>query len=142
MEGNFDLNYEVKQVKGKGYGVFATRRIEASEVIMIGVLKEFANENDSHASQIGINTYVRFENSDIPLVNHSCSPNTGVKPNEHNGHDYVAMRSIQPGEEVCADYAMRNYSVDFFDEECCCGADNCRGRITGWKDLWIRISWI
>ena len=30
---------------------------------------------------------------------------------------------------------MRNYSVDYFGEQCRCGSTQCRGKITGWKDL-------
>ncbi len=30
---------------------------------------------------------------------------------------------------------MRNYGVDFFPPKCMCGAKDCRGVITGWKDL-------
>jgi hypothetical protein len=30
---------------------------------------------------------------------------------------------------------MRNYSIDHFPKNCMCGAHNCRGKITGWKDL-------
>ncbi|MER5689695.1 hypothetical protein [Streptomyces sp. NPDC002205] len=39
------------------------------------------------------------------------------------------------GEEITFDYAMRNYSVDYFAAPCRCGARYCRGRITGWRDL-------
>ena len=33
------------------------------------------------------------------------------------------------------DYAMRNYSIEHFPGGCLCGAGNCRGSVTGWKDL-------
>ncbi|MGO4754534.1 hypothetical protein AB4212_39045 [Streptomyces sp. 2MCAF27] len=37
--------------------------------------------------------------------------------------------------EITFDYAMRNYSVDYFAARCRCGSRRCRGRITGWRDL-------
>jgi hypothetical protein len=30
---------------------------------------------------------------------------------------------------------MRNYSIEHFPGGCLCGADLCRGSVTGWKDL-------
>jgi hypothetical protein len=55
----------------------------------------------------------------------------------------VAMRAIQPGEEVSFDYAMCDGSV--YDEFLCeCGAPNCRGRVAGddWRNpaLWDKYA--
>lgn len=42
----------------------------------------------------------------------------------------VAIRAIQPGEEICYDYAMSDGSP--YDEfRCKCGAVDCRARVTG-----------
>ena len=30
---------------------------------------------------------------------------------------------------------MRNYSIEHFPGNCLCGAETCRGTVTGWKDL-------
>lgn len=72
-------------------------------------------------------------------VNHSCAPNAGLS----GQIGLVAMRDIRPGEEVTYDYAMSDgSSYDEFD--CCCGAAECRGRVTGedWKrsELWQRYQ--
>lgn len=65
------------------------------------------------------------------FINHSCEPNVGL-----NGQiALVAMRDIDPGEEICLDYAMCDGSP--YDEfECGCGSHLCRGKITGndWKN--------
>jgi len=100
---------------------------------MLGIIKETLSKNDSHASQIDKNTFVRHE-SLITKVNHSCVPNSGIHVNATGGHDYIAMRDILVDEEITFDYAMRNYTVDFFPN-CRCGSKECRGKITGWKDL-------
>lgn len=64
-------------------------------------------------------------------LNHCCNPNAGF-----NGQiGLVAMRDIEPGEEVCADYAMCD--SDPYDEFTCqCGSENCRGHVSGddWKN--------
>lgn len=126
--------YEVRGAEDKGTGVYAMRLIPVNETIMIGVIKEELPSNNSHAAQIGLNRYVLFE-GDIAMVNHSCQPNAGIALNAMGGHNYVAMRDIAAGEEICVDYAMRNYAVEHFPSACQCGADACRGRITGWRDL-------
>ena len=30
---------------------------------------------------------------------------------------------------------MRNHAIEHFPARCLCGADACRGQVTGWKDL-------
>ncbi|HWO83050.1 MAG TPA: SET domain-containing protein-lysine N-methyltransferase, partial [Solirubrobacterales bacterium] len=49
--------------------------------------------------------------------------------------DFIARAPISAGEEITFDYAMRNYSIEHFPGGCLCGAGNCRGSVTGWKDL-------
>jgi hypothetical protein len=50
---------------------------------------------------------------------------------------FVAMRDIEPGEELTHDWATTD--DDAYEMECNCGADNCRNVVTGqdWrrKDL-------
>lgn len=59
------------------------------------------------------------------FINHSCDPNVGFAGNIV----LVAMRDIQPGEELTTDYAL----FDDYDGSmpCQCGAPGCRGVITG-----------
>lgn len=85
-------------------------------------------------SRIGENEYVLHAGL-ITKVNHSCDPNCGIRVNETGAHDFVAIRNISISEEITFDYAMRNYGVDYFPNQCMCGSKICRGRITGWKDL-------
>jgi hypothetical protein len=119
---------------GKGGGVRATRGFHTGETVMIGELEGDLPSNDSHATQVSRTRWVRHAGLN-PLVNHSCSPNCGVEINAAGACDFVARRSIADGEEITFDYAMRNYSIDHFPGGCLCGADICRGAVTGWKDL-------
>jgi len=125
--------YELRKTPLKGEGVFATGSFKVGEIVMLGIIKEILPKNDSHASQINKNTFARHEGL-IPKLNHSCDPNCGIHVNETGGHDYIAMRNISVGEELTFDYAMRNYTIDFFPN-CGCGSKKCRGKITGWKNL-------
>ncbi len=69
------------------------------------------------------------ELEDADFVNHSCSPNCGIK----NALKIVAMRDIKPGEEITIDYAMQECSE--FRMKCRCGSRDCRKTVTGrdWK---------
>lgn len=64
------------------------------------------------------------------FINHSCQPNVGFAGNIV----LVAMRDIDPGEELTTDYAL----FDDYDGEmeCRCGAASCR-RVIGGRD-WRR----
>lgn len=71
--------------------------------------------------------------------NHSCEPNLGFT----GQIGLVAMRDIQPEEELTFDYAMSDGgSYDEFD--CMCGQPTCRGKVTGndWKlpALWHKYN--
>lgn len=73
---------------------------------------------------------------DAERFNHSCDPNAGVK----DQNILVARRDIEVGEEVYFDYETTD--IQGLDFACQCGADICRGRITGesWKDPTFRIK--
>ena len=127
--------YELLDCQDKGQGVFATKRFNSGDIVMMGIIEEDnIDENQSHASQMGEFRYA-LHGGDITKVNHSCNPNCGINLNRSGAHDFIAMNTIEIGDEVTFDYAMRNYTVEYFPSKCCCGAKNCRGNITGWKDL-------
>lgn len=130
-----NAGYKLLNCTDKGIGIFATKDFHTDEVVMTGTIEDAnVDKNHSHASQMGEHRYA-LHGGNITKVNHSCSPNCGIKLNSAGAHDFVAMQTINIGEEITFDYAMRNYNVEFFPTICCCGAMNCRGSITGWKDL-------
>jgi hypothetical protein len=119
---------------GTGDGVLATRRFAAGETVMVGFLIGALTGNDSHATQVGPDRWARHGGLG-PKVNHSCDPNCGVRLNDGHAFDFVARRPIGEGQELTFDYAMRNFTIDHFPAACLCGTANCRGSVTGWKDL-------
>jgi len=58
------------------------------------------------------------------LFNHSCDPNCGFL----DGIKLVAIRDINPNEELVIEYVTTESSFESFD--CNCGSDNCRKVIT------------
>lgn len=116
-----------------GRGVYARRRIEAGEEVLAG-WGEYV-ERSIHSFQVGPDTHVRIRN-EIELINHSCGPNCGVLvPLGGNVLRVVALRAIEPGEEITTDYATHDYEIHFMPERCRCGSPLCRGRISGYRDL-------
>jgi uncharacterized protein len=63
-------------------------------------------------------------------LNHSCQPNLGLQ----GQIVYVALRDIAVDEELTFDYAMNGDDPNEI-MKCQCGAESCRGVITGvdWK---------
>jgi len=126
--------YELQRTDTKGAGVFATRSFQVGETVMVGVIDRELDHNHAHASQVSETRFV-LHGGLITKVNHSCEPNCGIHLNASGAHDFVARQPITAGQEITFDYAMRNYSVEYFAAHCQCGSPRCRDRITGWKDL-------
>jgi uncharacterized protein len=123
-----------RTVDGKGDAVLAARPFVAGDTVMVGFLIGPLTGNDSHATQVGPDSWARHGGLG-PKVNHSCDPNCGVRLNEEKAFDFVARRPIDAGQELTFDYAMRNFTIDHFPDACLCGTARCRGSVTGWKDL-------
>lgn len=119
-----------------GRGVFATRAVERGERLTVWGgrivdrerLDELPSEARSLSLQVGEGLYLAPHGEPDPadFVNHCCDPNAGLR----GQITLVALRAIAAGEEVCFDYAMSEGS-DHDEFECACGAEGCRGRVTG-----------
>lgn len=126
-----------------GYGIYATRRIMAGEIIFKGeeapqriVTREFVQKNWSESAREAFRRYaypvsnrvfILWDNdpSEWAPQNHSCQPNTA-----YTGLNVYALNTIEPGEELTLDYAT------FLNDEmepfvCNCGAPECRKLIKG-----------
>ena len=132
-----------------GFGVFAREAAQAGEVLVVWggnvvteeLLEQLPFVMQHHAVQIDeglyLATVVDLEPADY--VNHSCEPNLGLR----GQITLVALRDIQPDEEVCFDYAMTD-STPYDEFECHCGLTTCRKVVTGndWKmpELWAKYQ--
>ena len=122
-----------------GYGVVTTRPFKAGEIVCYGdgVLYDAdADFDDTYAlilppEDIGGDDPVFWDLVDqTRWFNHSCDPNTEVCSRwDHERQTilawWVALRDIEPGEEITYDYAF----VADVAEPCACGAAACRGLI-------------
>lgn len=131
-----------------GHGVMAQTFIPAGELLVVwggdivsgSQLPDFTPAQQRRSIQIEDDLYlVPGRVGPADYVNHSCEPNAGL-----NGQIcLVAIRNIEPGEEVCFDYAMSDGSP--YDEfECGCRTLTCRGDISGndWRnpELWRKYE--
>jgi len=128
-----------------GKGLFARENIRKDELLSVfggyimtrreeELLPEDYNDTGIQISEELVMTVrERSELSAADFINHSCSPNAGIK-----GQIFlVAMKPIRGG-EVTFDYGMvlyRGKGVTPYNLVCHCGARNCRGVVTDndWK---------
>jgi SET domain-containing protein len=134
---------EVRDSKIKGKGLFAKEKIRKGEIIHVaeGVIltleesKKFTEEEQNICYDIDDNHLLcpkDFNNLSADwYINHSCNPNSG---SAQGWFTLVAMRDIEPEEEITYDYAMTDSEPEW-SMECHCGAKDCRKKITGndWK---------
>ncbi|MEO5721721.1 MAG: SET domain-containing protein-lysine N-methyltransferase [Chthoniobacterales bacterium] len=133
----------VRESPIQGRGLFARLPIAGGEIVAVKgghiisreVLQKLPRTLGASEIQIADDLFIgpateEEREGSMIFSNHSCEPNLGLA----GEITFVAMRAIEPGEELTHDWAMTD------DDEstigCHCGAGNCRGTITG-KD-WQR----
>ena len=116
-----------RRTRKYGKAVFAVARIRKGEVIAEFDGRIYDDDFDgwtkdllNHTIQVGPNTW-RDSKGLARLINHSCAPNCGYR----GLYKIVAMRTIEPGEEILTDYEMTEKSW-WWRMKCRCGADECR----------------
>lgn len=74
----------------------------------------------------------RYIDVDLPgaLLNHSCSPNAGIRDNIK----LVAIKPIKAGDQILMDYST-NMDEGCETMQCACGSPMCRGTIGDFRDL-------
>ncbi|HXF84425.1 MAG TPA: SET domain-containing protein-lysine N-methyltransferase [Anaerolineales bacterium] len=132
-----------------GCGVFAREPIKKGELICLWGGRIVAEEELDPNMEFFTQRILQIEEgfyleAPLPLeptdcFNHSCDPNAGFT----GQIGLIAMRDIEPGEEITFDYAMCDGSpYDEFD--CYCGSPNCRRRVRGtdWMrpELWEKYN--
>ncbi|UXH79758.1 SET domain-containing protein [Roseateles amylovorans] len=119
-----------------GLGVFAGEAIPArrkigemrGEVVPVReARRRIEGKRRIHVVEVTHKTAIDATRSDCALrhVNHSCSPNAVLRIRQGRA-EFYAMRDIEPGEEICADYGESHHEGRL---RCRCGAPNCKGRL-------------
>jgi len=134
--------FEIKESGSFGRGVFAVMPIKKDEVILeftgpIISLEQALQkpmEKMSCPLQIESTKYIDIQEPGV-LVNHSCSPNAGIK----NDRYLVALENILPGQEIFYDYST-TMDEDNWTLSCECGCQNCRHTIGDFRHLPLDVQ--
>jgi SET domain-containing protein len=153
--------YEIRTSPIHGRGLYARSFIEKDTWIVQYVGEKVDKvESDRRSNELlekskengGARVYVfiltdewdidgNIETNDARLVNHSCDPNVEAQIWQDKEIWFVALRDIQPGEELFYNYG---FEVDTWeDHPCRCGAERCIGYIVGeehWPQLRRKIA--
>ena len=119
-----------------GQGVFAAEPIPARRKIgeMRGELISVAEARRRikgrariHMVEVSTRRAIDATESNGPLrfINHSCQPNAVLHIRQGRA-EFYAIRDIEPGEELTADYGESHHEGRL---RCACGAPNCKGRL-------------
>ena len=120
----------------KGFGLFANRRFRRGEILWIAddidakiPLRHYLALDPMQRRKLDIYSYLDSKSRVIipwdegKYVNHSCAPNsTGLLEFDNIS---IALRTIEPDEEIVEDYC--GYYGHFETFACRCGAPSCRG---------------
>ena len=120
----------------KGWGSFVIERISQGETVAAfggwvvdrATLSGMSEDRQGRSIQIDHELYLVSSDTPEPgdMLNHACEPNCGLVGSQV----LVAMRDIEPGEELSFDYAMCDAS-DYDEFQCLCELATCRGIVTG-----------
>ncbi|MFM5980605.1 MAG: SET domain-containing protein-lysine N-methyltransferase [Sphaerospermopsis kisseleviana] len=126
------------KVTHKGKSVFANRYFRQGETVVVGHRVAVLSERTMHSFQMDFDLHIELDEPGR-LINHSCSPNTGVRNNQFGGYNFVALVDIDAGTEITWDYETTEY-ISIAVPECCCGSPQCRLNIRGFKFLPVEIQ--
>jgi len=142
-DDQFNLTYFSPKVEKRispiqGKGLFANANIEKGQVVVVkGGYVLTKNQRDEIGKELGPSeiqitehlfigpTRENEREGGMMHLNHSCEPNLGLQ----GQIVFVALRNIEPNEGVTVDYAMTD--DEEYEMQCKCGAETCRGIITG-----------
>src|SRR5919108_4280914 len=139
--------FELRRSPIQGRGAFATRRIRKGERIIEYTGERISNAEadrrypDERMRRHHTYLFTLTQRTVVDggaggnasrLINHSCEPNCEAVIED--GRIWIeALRNIQPGVELCYDYAYERVEGDEAELErryvCRCGAATCRGTI-------------
>lgn len=124
-----------------GLAVFAKRRFLKGEKItrFTGEIvkkeslpSEYSGREDQFV-QVGASEFMGPSGRVDDYINHSCSPNSGLKF-ANNSIVLIAIRDIKIGEEISWDYSTTMIGLEW-SMHCECKSSNCRKKIAGFETI-------
>ena len=137
--------FKVRHSPIHGHGVFALRRIRKGTRLIEYLGERISHEkadtryedkkaDDNHTFLFTVDVRTVIDagvgGNEARFINHGCDPN--CESTTENRRVFIdAVRTIQPGEELCYDYSIQRDDDDPPDVDevfaCRCGAVTCRG---------------
>lgn len=124
-----DTRFEVRRVKGKGFGMFAVKPVKKGDFIMEYTGKKIPTEV---ADALGTKYLFEIDkewtidgslrSNTARYINHACKPNCEVDIRDGRLMLY-AIRPIEPEDELSFDYG-KEYFDEFITKEHC-GCETC-----------------
>jgi hypothetical protein len=102
----------------KGMGVFTTRDFQRGETVVIGKCLSQSSERTIYTIQTDHDVHVMMDEPAI-RINHSYTPNTGVRNNQWGAYDFVALEDIANGSEIFFDYETTEDDLTSDFQQCC-----------------------
>jgi hypothetical protein len=102
----------------KGMGVFTTRDFKRGETVVIGKCISQSSERTIYTIQTDRNVHVMMDEPAV-RINHSYTPNTGVRNNQWGAYDFVALEDIPCGSEIFFDYETTEDDLTSDFQQCC-----------------------
>ncbi|MBX4200003.1 SET domain-containing protein-lysine N-methyltransferase [Candidatus Parcubacteria bacterium] len=123
---------EVRDARS-GRGIFALREFRSKQKLFIikgkvyhwSKLFKIGGKIGDNAFRFGPEMYLSPEGEIGDFLNHSCSPNCGVRKTGSN-LELFAITPIQIGQELVMDYSTIIGKDDIWKMKCNCGSKNCR----------------
>ena len=136
----FSPKVEKRENQVHGKGLFAKQNIQQDEIVVVKggyvMPREEWLKIEPHVGlaaeiQLSDELVIAPKSSEelegcMMALNHSCKPNVGVR----GEITYVAMRDVQPDEQLFLDYAMID-DLEGEEMNCNCGSNECRQVVTG-----------
>lgn len=145
---------KAKREQGKGWGLITLAPLKRGDLVQeyVGEIidekakeerltlwsKDHPNDPNFYIMQLEHGWYIdaRVEANLSRFINHSCDPNSVLRPMTVAGYTRIgiyALQDISPGEFLSYDYQFDTKHGDKFI--CRCGAAKCRGTMKGGKQL-------
>jgi hypothetical protein len=132
-----------------GLGLFATKPIRRASYIATyrgrRISTEEADKREHHGARymFEINRHWTIDGSPRwnvgRYLNHACKPN--AKPVLRKGQMvFIALRRIEPGEEITYDYGREYFDYFFKDGDCRCASCNAKAAVRRAKRMAARRS--
>jgi SET domain-containing protein len=143
-------DFNIKQSPIAGKGVFTNRSFKKGETIhflkgelcsLEEILKRVDEGKEASSDPLGVAEEQYLDLDEISRTfNHSCGPNGFIRGKS----ELVALRDINPGEEITYDYSttmadnkekIEKAGRKLWTCKCNCGSKNCRGIIDQFETL-------